>query len=98
MYFNFLSQGVLNNPEMRGIIPRIIDDIFDHIYNMEADLEIHIKVSYFEIYMEKITDLLDSESHIPHTSHLAPTLSPFTLYTHSLSLSLSHTHTHTQTQ
>ncbi len=28
---------------------------------MDADLEIHIKVSYFEIYMEKITDLLDSE-------------------------------------
>lgn len=43
-----------------GIIPRIINDIFTHIYNMEDQaLEFHIKVSYFEIYNEKIKDLLN---------------------------------------
>ncbi|KAG7173806.1 Kinesin heavy chain-like 2 [Homarus americanus] len=42
-----------------GIIPRIVHDIFNHIYNMEEALEFHIKVSYFEIYMDKIRDLLD---------------------------------------
>ncbi|XP_064401804.1 kinesin heavy chain-like isoform X2 [Halichondria panicea] len=52
-------EGELMNTEMRGIIPRIIEDMFNHIYSMDANLEIHIKVSYFEIYMEKITDLLD---------------------------------------
>lgn len=43
-----------------GVIPRIINDIFNHIYNMEDQaLEFHIKVSYFEIYNEKIRDLLN---------------------------------------
>ena len=46
---------------MQGIIPRIVQDMFDHIYSMDANLEIHIKVSYFEIYMERIRDLLDGE-------------------------------------
>ncbi|GLH10598.1 Kinesin heavy chain [Gryllus bimaculatus] len=52
-------EGDLHDPGGRGIIPRIVDDIFHHIYYMDEDLEFHIKVSYFEIYMEKIRDLLD---------------------------------------
>lgn len=43
----------------QGIIPRIVNDIFNHIYTMEVNLEFHIKVSYYEIYMDKIRDLLD---------------------------------------
>lgn len=50
----------LSSPHV-GIIPRIVHDIFNHIYNMEEALEFHIKVSYFEIYMDKIRDLLDGE-------------------------------------
>jgi len=42
-----------------GIIPRIVNDIFNHIYAMDENLEFHIKVSYFEIYLDKIRDLLD---------------------------------------
>lgn len=61
VYLSMSLQGVLGEPEMQGIIPRIVQDIFDHIYNMDANLEIHIKVSYFEIYMERIRDLLDGE-------------------------------------
>lgn len=52
-------EGVIGDPNLQGIIPRIISDIFNHIYNMEENLEFHIKVSYFEIYMDKIRDLLD---------------------------------------
>ena len=32
---------------------------------MEENVEFHIKVSYFEIYMEKIRDLLDSKFDFP---------------------------------
>jgi kinesin family protein 5 len=53
-------EGVIGDPEKQGIIPRIINDIFNHIYNMDdTNLEFHIKVSYYEIYNEKIRDLLD---------------------------------------
>jgi len=52
-------EGVMENTDLQGIIPRINNDIFNHIYSMEENLEFHIKVSYFEIYMDKIRDLLD---------------------------------------
>ncbi|XP_077071378.1 kinesin heavy chain [Siphateles boraxobius] len=52
-------EGQLHNPQLMGIIPRISQDIFDHIYSMDENLEFHIKVSYFEIYLDKIRDLLD---------------------------------------
>lgn len=52
-------EGVISDPVKWGIIPRIVNDIFNHIYTMEMNLEFHIKVSYYEIYMDKIRDLLD---------------------------------------
>ncbi|ERE70421.1 kinesin heavy chain isoform 5C [Cricetulus griseus] len=54
-----ILQGKLHDPQLMGIIPRIAHDIFDHIYSMDENLEFHIKVSYFEIYLDKIRDLLD---------------------------------------
>ncbi len=54
-------EGVIGDTAKQGIIPRIVNDIFNHIYAMEENLEFHIKVSYFEIYMDKIRDLLDGE-------------------------------------
>ncbi|KAM9827293.1 kinesin-1 heavy chain-like [Neosynchiropus ocellatus] len=52
-------EGKLHDPDMMGIIPRIVEDIFNYIYSMDENLEFHIKVSYFEIYLDKIKDLLD---------------------------------------
>lgn len=52
-------EGVLGDPVHQGIIPRIVNDIFNHIYSMDENIEFHIKVSYFEIYLDKIRDLLD---------------------------------------
>lgn len=52
-------EGVIGDSNKQGIIPRIVNDIFNHIYSMEVNLEFHIKVSYYEIYMDKIRDLLD---------------------------------------
>ena len=42
-----------------GLIPRLASDLFDQIFRMDEQLEFTIKVSFFEIYMEKIRDLLD---------------------------------------
>lgn len=58
--FKFLNFSIISgDPSKQGIIPRIVYDIFNHIYGMVEHIEFHIKVSYFEIYMDKIRDLLD---------------------------------------
>lgn len=53
-------EGSLEDDDQQGIIPRIVSDIFDHIYSMSDNLQFQIKVSYFEIYMDKIRDLLNT--------------------------------------
>ncbi|CAF1598995.1 unnamed protein product, partial [Didymodactylos carnosus] len=53
-------QGVLNKENEQGIIPRIVQDIFNHISTFStSNLQFEITVSFFEIYLEKIRDLLD---------------------------------------
>ena len=55
-------EGNIHNEEMMGIIPRIVNDIFDHVSVTEDDKNTFvIKVSYFELYLETITDLLSSK-------------------------------------
>ena len=52
-------EGNIHSEEMMGITPRIVNDIFDHVSIMEDDKNIFvIKVSYFELYLETISDLL----------------------------------------
>ncbi|XP_075156853.1 kinesin heavy chain-like [Haematobia irritans] len=51
--------GVIGDSAKQGIIPHIVYNMFNRIYTMEMNLEFHIKVSYYEIYMDKICDLLD---------------------------------------
>ncbi len=38
-------QGNLHDTDAMGIIPRIVQDIFNYIYSMDENLEFHIKVS-----------------------------------------------------
>jgi kinesin family protein 5 len=45
--------------EQWGITPRIVHDIFDGIHQADEEMEFLLEVSYIEIYMEKIRDLLD---------------------------------------
>lgn len=47
-------QGKLHDPEVMGIIPRIAQDIFDHIYSMDENLEFHIKVIKCSLYFETV--------------------------------------------
>ncbi|KAF0989866.1 hypothetical protein HZS_7409, partial [Henneguya salminicola] len=58
----YTMEGDFDENNKRGIIPRIIQDIFAYIYEMDENLELHIKVSYFEIYLDSIRDLLDSNN------------------------------------
>ena len=52
---------------------RIVNDIFNHIYSMEENLEFHIKCSYFEIYLDKCRDLLDRKcNHHPRSCATFP--------------------------
>jgi len=54
----FTMEGDMNSERFMGLIPRMVNAIFDGI--MEADeMEFVVKVSYVEIYCEKIQDLLD---------------------------------------
>jgi len=46
---SFCAQGKLHDHQLMGIIPRIAQDIFDHIYSMDENLEFHIKVKYIEL-------------------------------------------------
>lgn len=46
-------------PQLRGIIPRIVEDIFDAMVSADEDMEFTAKISYVEIYLEKVRDLLD---------------------------------------
>lgn len=44
---------------MKGITPRVLDSVFEEIYKLPEYYEVTIKVSIFEIYVDKIRDLLD---------------------------------------
>jgi len=54
----FTMEGDMESERFMGLIPRMVDAIFQGI--MDADeMEFVVKVSYVEIYCEKIKDLLD---------------------------------------
>ena len=57
----FTMTGVeIENNDLMGIIPRMISTVFDKISNSDTFIEYTVKVSYCEIYMEKLKDLLET--------------------------------------
>ncbi|KAK5710493.1 hypothetical protein LTR17_018849 [Elasticomyces elasticus] len=46
------------NEQGKGIIPRIVEQIFSSIMRSDDSIEFTVRVAYMEIYMEKIRDLL----------------------------------------
>ncbi|KAG6814358.1 hypothetical protein H0H92_010944 [Tricholoma furcatifolium] len=48
----------IDSDDLKGIIPRITEQIFQSIVESDAHLEYLVKVSYMEIYLERIRDLL----------------------------------------
>jgi len=48
----------IDDDEGRGVIPRIVEQIFASILTSPGTIEYTVRVSYMEIYMERIRDLL----------------------------------------
>ena len=48
----------IDDEDGKGVIPRIVEQIFTNILSSAANIEYTVRVSYMEIYMEKIRDLL----------------------------------------
>ncbi|KKA28546.1 hypothetical protein TD95_002238 [Thielaviopsis punctulata] len=48
----------IDDEENRGVIPRIVEQIFFSIMSSPSSIEYTVRVSYMEIYMERIRDLL----------------------------------------
>lgn len=51
--------GDIENDSTKGMIPRLVSAFFDKIRNAPAEIEFTVSVSFLEIYMEKIRDLLN---------------------------------------
>lgn len=57
---SYTMMGDMDDQEKKGIIPRITEQIFDSILvHGSAQIEYTVGISYLEIYMEKIRDLLN---------------------------------------
>jgi len=52
----------IDDKEGRGVIPRIVEQIFESILSSPLNIEYTVRVSYMEIYMERIRDLLQPQN------------------------------------
>jgi len=52
-------QGELNDPNLTGIVPRMVKTLFDRMNAASESIEFTVKVSMLEIYCENIKDLLN---------------------------------------
>lgn len=56
----FTMEGLsIDDDKLKGIVPRMMDNIFDLIESAPEELEFTVKCSFLEIYKERINDLLD---------------------------------------
>jgi len=56
---SWTMEGILDDNELQGVIPRAVDVLFSSIDNAPPSLQFQIKVAYYEIYCEKVRDLLN---------------------------------------
>jgi kinesin family protein 3/17 len=54
----FTMEGVIDRPELRGIMPSSFQYIFDALQNAPKEVEFLVRASFMEIYMEDLFDLL----------------------------------------
>ena len=51
-------EGIDNPPELKGVIPRTFEHIFQSIQSAKKDTQFLVRASYLELYNEEIVDLL----------------------------------------
>ena len=62
----YTMMGDMDQPELKGLTPRIVERLFKQILDSSSNLEFTVKCSYMEIYMEKVKDLLNpSQDNLP---------------------------------
>ncbi|XP_030062916.1 kinesin-like protein KIF14 isoform X3 [Microcaecilia unicolor] len=75
------SYTMMGFDEEQGIIPRFCEDLFSRILRIEtAQISHHLEMSYFEVYNEKIHDLLvskDGQKKQPLRVREHPTYGPY---------------------
>ena len=55
----YTMEGIHNDPKIMGVIPRMVQYIFLLIEKANSEIEYSVKCQYYQIYNEKIQDLLD---------------------------------------
>ena len=55
----YTMEGIHNDPKIMGVIPRMMQYIFLIIEKANSEIEYSVKCQYYQIYNEKIQDLLD---------------------------------------
>jgi kinesin family protein 5 len=55
---SFTMMGDMDDRELKGVIPRIMEQIFDAIMTASSTIEFTVGIGYMEIYMERIRDLM----------------------------------------
>jgi kinesin family protein 5 len=53
------DSAAIESEAQRGVLPRMVDALFTLVESAAADVEFQFRVSYVEIYMERLRDLLD---------------------------------------
>lgn len=66
--FSLGIQNYCDDTQFKGIIPRAVEQIFNTVNEADNDIEFCIKVSYVEIYMERVRDLFDRMWRDEHTN------------------------------
>ena len=59
---SFTMSGVMHEPQLKGLIPRLVERIFNKILESSEDMEFTVGCSFLEIYCERIKDLLNPQN------------------------------------
>ena len=59
---SFTMSGVMHDPHLKGLIPRLVERVFDKILESSEEMEFTVGCSFLEIYCERIKDLLNPQN------------------------------------
>ena len=69
----YTMEGIPSDENLKGIIPRMMKFVFEIINSQSSEVEFSVKCQYYQIYNEKVQDLIDtrkSDRSEEHTSEL----------------------------